>query len=1702
MNIDELVAAELLHTSSEESIRQGLDFVPSAIASFYVRRQYILGILSYILNEATKVNDALNGNEYILVQQILKMILGEKRQGSKFVETVFGSFKIIQQCLDDVAEREKRSLLLGNTITPEFIQLMKLRRDFLYQEHEYLGEILFGLVKCDTITEKQFISLTEQFISMETKNPLIIHLLPALIGYTSLIDPNFTILPEVRHSTTIINNIRKRVTSWLPNVDNDDKAQDPKEQDKSALKSVISLLILTFYNGVCKSDSATNSSIDYSQDILIPAKIAVDCGALEALMSFAAESSSIKDTTPFYDFRGLLQTRVSYFEPPSGSNTKLNLSDHFLDHIATVFSSFSDAFISNFADLLMEMHLTEEDFILSNSEENLELSEIALSANLERFFMIVKYIYANRPQLSSRFFSDPESDSYGFLIWASQSQTPPLVNATFSEMLAALACNSDNSLAVHSLLKDDGLSKGKKNRFSWSYIFNAFQYYIDQLSTPNQKNAFGLDQRGPLDSTTNSLSLVHNINAYNSTPQMPGELEEEAVYIIAGYLSLIKEVALHSDEAKIDLYDDEDLKVMGSLFSFIAFQTPLIGAVLQVIKSFANTDLIQIRRQIWIALDLWVFNTKFADSDGNYTLTPLSPKEQFKSVLRSLPDTLGFIELLQTLMETIKSNTSDNEAQPLQLPFPYQLGSNYRRPSIWPYVEFIITEVFYGSATLEFSFYQRLSIQLPCLKFIKSCLEWFDPTLIQYSSAAGITLDAIIEEKSFANYVREHPCVPAINFLSDNKIYEILFDIASTGIDVLTEANSKDLSECVYSTLSIISDILSRENTFNDIFIPLLKNNNPNSNVVDHSKNQSLSLSLSDMKSSESSNNGDNYSYFTNLGYHGLRSFEDAILFNLPIISHIFLYVALQDTRIVNTCLSIVQTFSKAPQFVSIKRHDSDKLIRRNRLLTSLETVDESIRIKLAFIEQLERSMADPEVDNPEELFQIKLKLLQYIVNNLSSSSTAPISLFLLGFTLQDGTVSLGKEQGEILSPVSLFKSILNVIDSSLSIISDGYSIDNDASQLLSLCTEIILLLCRNPLSSNVVLDHLREFGFFLTFLDREVSVDMSTNWNGSKFTPKNDKFILSDSMKSMISFFQQRSYLLKYFSMELHTSSDKGSLLLTSKYIDSLASLKNNLRAPRVLAFLDCLEFIARENAILPKLTYLNTIDFEYVLRRIESGEEEVDNILDTVIDFRIRELMLTNAISKGSDDEKALQGETIQVKTIIKRYLVQKKFNAVQLDCLHSWVQLVLIIVSDGTMKPHERSNFILETFQLTVPKLIDYPGIDPAYAEELASLCVSLFDLYQHDQEAVMKEAKGTLLKVSYDRLHPLFRASLAAILTPLASPQLRSDLYTLCNKYLKWLLFRGETNTNEAAKQVIPFIRSSGDKLLDVICNDAISGEGSTRIMSLLFLETLSRLSQQAGTNFILDGLLRYNLLLLLVRSIKRTDEAIYSCVDSSVHNLSSSSITHPMSLTSTNKLSLDDILYEVTAFKSIVYLLIRIAQTKVGATQIIQCDFFKILNSLFFISIDPDLGIELSFSESSSSNNERSRLTISLQTYGNSIDSISLYELLIPIFQLITTILLTMGPDNKPVIITIKQFLREIHRLIGSVLKSDVLASKASSKKQRSFGKDINTRLQRNPKLIKSAKSSEGKEIEEDDSQTLVKLIVVLMTLTDYEIAEI
>lgn len=1568
LNLDELVTAELilqncdLDSADENS---GISLVNDAKVAFYLRRQYILQIVSFITN-------CCNADDKIYTDLISDGCLAAK---------ILPAFKGIETQLEEIKQLVNKAVVLESydALTKQNVYF---RRDFLLKEYDTLGQILFGLVKNGTLMKKDMIlKLINCVSSIDSSDFFIVYYLPALL----LAFSQLHLLPDEQ--------VRELHKTLLQDLQQDSMYTQP-------VKVSLIFAFLAFFIGWCKAVPSTRAkSFDFATAVDEPMSRAVEMGAIEQLMAFAADTSELeKDESIelFYDIRSLLERHIprlypkqlidgeSYSTEASGTQVSfscISLSQQTQSFFLSTFHQLLQVVITDCAFLLTKMKDAEEDSLLSG--EDLYLDEISAKADLERFFLTVHYFYAFRPEYSNIFWQDKESNAYGFVEWAMKC-TDTLMRSCVFLMLSSLSFGPENSLNVYHYMNSNP-------HYSWTNIAQLISDYIVKISELEKGlNDSQQTERG--DNDPASVALKNGLN-------------EEVIILLSSLYTLIGCVSHDLDEET--KYQFSSL-FTAILFEFVKVNTPLVGATLKVLSTLVPAEESD-RTQFWLNLDSWIFRgVRLTIADDSY-------RGAFESILVHFSDVTGFLQLLSKLLR-VNTTTASGFLEFGRLPYPTKLGQGYRSVGVWPYYDYIFHGILAQSLQLK-NLRERAAVQKPILEIIDNALLSFEYSVILNSIPAGSNLDELVVTKNFFTYVLESPATIVMNYLFEESVFDVLFQNASVGIDVVKGTGDRDgvLFELLRLAVKIIDQILTNQETYVEELCPIVK------------------------KHAEKG-----YFIPKDFGLHGLRSFYDAILFNLPVIAHFGLYVGHDDYKVASASLHILQRLSQA-----MKGKDGHAIVK-DKLLSVFDSVDESARVKEAFMNQLQAPIVN------DEGLSLKLKILNLILENLSYTEKQPtVSHFLLGFHIGN-SVSLGPNLDTfVASGSSVLSSIIFLLQSSLSALNSD-KIEEFPARLASSSVEIILKLCRNPLTSTISLKYTSELNLFETILSCDPKVDLNTRWAGDIFANVVEGnplgFRKPSSSSAFLSFLNYRSFALQYLSLDIHRLSTESLRTKIASRVDLLIS--NLLQPPRLFSFLDALNYDARPlpNEPLKDLKVLAGINFALpTVRRDLIGSDalydysEIDALVRLRTQFLSQRLPISFNELNISDRphlEELSAKESASIKCSLTNFLTYEQFKNLQLSVLHSWVQLVQIVVLDGALPHVARSDFILGLFEAIVPKINDYVELDVSYSEELVSLCVFLYDLYQRDRQLVDKE------HAMDGRLLALFLACINGIRSPLSTLTLRSDFYVLANRFLLSVL-----KDVNVARQVVQTLKMTGERLVEVICNDAISGEGSSRITGILLLDSLVQIAGLNKVNFVLESLVKTNMLLLISHSIKATDDLLSSGLDG---------------------ITLDNLLYELTAFKSTVHFLIRIAETRSGAQALIQNEIFRTIENCGFLDADPDLGLELMFNEVVTHNSQAVRVSLSLdRTLNLSKDAcgLSLFEVIVPVFQLMASILLSMGSANKPVVRKTRHLLVHFRKLVQGILKRDA--------------------------IMEDDDQPEMKQSNRDGLQQLVKLIVLLCTLTGY-----
>lgn len=1356
----------------------------------------------------------------------------------------------------------------------------------------------------------------------------------------------------------------------------------------------------------------------------------------------------------------------------------------------------------------------------ASGDIGVDLDEIAQRAELERFYMACVYTYSNRPELCEAFWNAEDSNILGFINWGLANNTSPLITATFCLLLGSLTSGGNSSSAkVWDILVSSHSVNTRRNdysRISIDSIINSLTYYIDAL-TENLEADLSNQAKRQQKKQEFLFSGALNKLAADELP-FSIQLSEDSVVFIAGFFMLVSAIVKNTkstDDISQNVQQAAFNRFSPIIIAFLKFdnlitsakathadskipsifndenRTAIINLIMNLLADFAEGDYnLKIRNKIWVVVDGWICHS-LAELETN-TSTPaetsryagvsvpvsstlsvktelsklrqihrgVSMKQGFQIALSSLSEVTNFVRLMEALLRPVYFL---DLTSPLTLLYPSDLGGNYRQNNkigVWPYIEFLLVEVFGRTAELK-SATAKFNIRSSILNIITSSLNDIDWTLFNDIGPKVLLNELKLNETfakaflmsgestiiSYTDLVRLHHSLAVMNYLFEESTNKVLFEIIISGSETLSK-DSK-LHNLVRLALETLNQTLLMQNTFIDSLLPILKR----SEVDDQAQlskpmgyGTTLSLALSTPKARL-----DNVYYPDNLGTKGVLSFFEVILFHISTPAQIALYVGNSSYEIAHLAIKILGRLSTCPLFMSKGKLTDGFLLEQSRLLTIFKNIDESTKIKYSFVQQIE-SVTDS--------LTLKYEILQFLIDNLPDKRQFTVAHFLLGYDIKAMRLELNPEEQGFM----LLKSLLEMLPSTLSSISEiDYSqsyhhvVEVGPVKLTALILEVIVRLCRNPISSAITLNYIRKFDLFSALLDKQPGLDDMTVWNENRFNGDvrdeiNNEFVSNAvSLKTFLHFVNYRNLAIQYLSLEFH---DIKSSTCKEKYVELLLDSSDFLNGtPKVLNFLDVLNFQFYNFEEAKFADFSKKYNLHVLLAELKSvleSEEEGSELIQQLTNLKCLRVI----IDLPSDDDKILfiksaQADATEVETLLRKFLAVAELKALHSKTLHSWVQMIQVLTHDGVAK---KTDFILRVMQVVLPKVNgDYYERDIFFAEELISLCVFLFDLYE---EETLKDDKMQDLH----RLLPLFKTCVNGLLSSNSTAKLRSDFYLLLNKFVQ----RG-IKSEEMLRQILTLLGSADKKFIDVVCNDCIYSEGVPRITSMIFMESLIHLSIIEKSNSILDTMVNNNSLSLLVRFIKRADEIIFACSENA---------------SETSGIDLETLLYELTALKATLYLLIRIGQTRYGASQLVQNEVFSVIKQLKFLQVDPGMGLDF-LVESDAHDNASIKLTLAVpphlrdqnaRTQDEQAKSMSYYEILVPAFQLVATVLLSMGPSYIPGIVQVQEIMAHHRQFVAGVMKHS--------------------------ELMRSEKFNEWYGDEASIAHTGLKQLVKLLTLVD------
>ncbi|KFY70946.1 hypothetical protein V499_08837 [Pseudogymnoascus sp. VKM F-103] len=1250
-------------------------------------------------------------------------------------------------------------------------------------------------------------------------------------------------------------------------------------------------------------------------------------GAFEFLLSLGADVKSGDWQDPARQgLRRWLQNKV----PPMLQDS-VPFSEFFQLALKEQLEAFIDAFITNMPDPLRKLRTEEQE------QRQLSLT-YEHDLDLERFLVIISYAFEQRPDAALAFWSDPDSNLAGFLQWASCRASTPLLSA-FCEMLQAISEDDECATASHRfLLEESTTASGKLRRsqsLTWSQIFTDLTHYTSKLRNqpaPHQSTSYRAGKPG-----ANEV-----------------ESEPEETLMLESYLRLITRLCTGSEEARTFILKHPSFHLTGLLYELASsrIESRLRACAFTTLRSLLSQKSKEINDITWMSLDQWI-------SGGHSTMPKVSLTMStsasitsgiFEEISTGFEEPNSFIQFLTALLTPAEPSMGLND----DLPFPENLGSSKRMPGIDTYIDFVVGQIFVRkSRTAEIiSQPQQRLLSLTCLDFISTCLSTFNEDLVVFANQSNVSVDSAIRASDLDTYVRLHPFSRTMEWMFNEKVMDALFQSVHEEISAVgNAAPSSPLVLSILAAIHVITLIMDLQPTYLDIIRPL------NRQQATHAR-----------------------SPVANAAY---ASFDDGVLSHLSVIVDLGLYCGSGHSELAVASLRLLQRFSTSPKLISPPVSNIGGRRDRNKAIAALEMGNDSERIARSLISEFESNI-DMEEASESPAYNIKIHILDFVNACLQAMPNRPsIAHLLLGFRCESESLEVLPDS-PFARDASLFHSIMKLaiqcpVQTEQNVIAPWLT------RLKSKALQVMRTLWRSPISSQVVMVELRSHNFFTHLWTSEVIIGPQTI--SGLGLPNETYFGVIESQNDINDYLSQRSMLFQYVASELRRVSKDGSTSVRQQISNTLlgrTTIEDGTEIQNYTIF-DMFDFMVVDPAAetFPISPYFKDLNFSVCLTG-NPGEPHVYDVkrVEALLVLRQSEMKVAGYLQKP-EDEAIFEAEALNLLRYLASQSNISRLHATWLETLEGWTQVVLMIVTVGDLEDTNKLRAILEAVLVVQSKLERHSSVNIEASQKLATLAKFLLFNIDFTSEPFRNDDVASLAN---ERLSQLFSVSLKAIQSPISDSHFRETLYTICYKYLVGMsdMPRGLTTGRQYITQTI---KSSGESLVAIICDDAYAGENTCRISALLLLGQIVELARKEDSSYINTTLSRINFIGLLVDSLQNI-------------------------LDEMQDLRTDEIDMYLSYVNAKLALLVQVSQTRSGATAVLGAGLFQIIRDSGVFSTDPDIGLDIA-----------------------DIDAIKKhYGLLLALMRVINCCVVSRGPQNEQTLAQAKKFVSENRLWMLSVFK--------------------------------------------------------------------
>ncbi|KFA75128.1 hypothetical protein S40288_02851 [Stachybotrys chartarum IBT 40288] len=1538
IELDEQEAARLLLDSQEDTSLLGRPLLECGIIRFHQQRKYALDSLRLLADFANLEDDLEESGALEPIKAYLSARIFTSGS-SRLIPRCMSAISSIRSWLQKIGDKLAAAQALGQYgsggVAGE-LETIEFSRVSLVQQHELLGVILCRSIEQRQATTSDFVDFISFLKKVDRYDALLIHLIPAVGAYISIFGST-----EGGYDLMQARELNSKLFSF----------SDESTWPLAYLHAAVKAWWLAEYSGFYLDDPP-ESSIPPNTDLdegklaefatqrIFPltqkpedrqrSKQYLDAlkdGAFDFLLSV---SGDIRSTDWHDSVRTGMRKWLQRKSPALASDT-IQFSDFFQSCLMVQLEVFVDAFISNLPDVLRKLRVEEdEQRQLSQAHEQ--------DLDLERFLLIIAYSYEGRPDAAANFWSDPDSNLAGFMHWASRRASTPLV-AAFCEMLAAISETDECATAAHEFLLDEGHHSSGKMRKSqsltWTQIFKELDFFSDKIKQkPNPPNPGRYRGGKP---TTDQA-----------------ETEPESAMMLECYLRLVTKLTTESETTRQYMLQNQAFHVVEKLFELASRPVPsrLRGCIFTALRALMTRRTTQEGHVMWTYLENWITGGYAGSATSQHRQPQQSALVSMERILDEI--SIGFEEpesFIQLLLALISPSL---DASPLNdaLPFPENLGSAFLVPGIDVYADYVLGRVFATGASELQDVNQARVLRLTCLDFILTCLTTFNEDLIILANETSLPIDSIISATDLATYVRLHPFARVMEWMFNDKVMATLFQcVHQEPTEIGNSSPDSPLVLGILRAVEVMTKVLDLQATYLDLIRPHLK-----------------------LKASQRRQPVGNAAY---------ASFEEGLVTRLDLVVDLGSYCGLGHPELSLACLKLLERISSSPKITSVwsgpGRH-----AQRNKAIVAMEANGEHEAISRQFVSELMTPLdAGREAESPS--YMIKMYMLDFLYQCLRESPKKPtIAHLLLGFKCNTDSLSIDVN-GAFALRESLFHSLLRLLLETPS--SDAQGMRLWLIALKSRAMRILHILWTSHLSASLVVEELRENEFIFHLLLRETVIQPDLPWEGQHVASKD--FLLTDGAATLLDFLNMRSLAFSYIGMELCMVSQNRMPSVKRRIYEALngqllGDSNEPISTPTVFDLYDFLLPDGAWSVPPPDLQFYRDLDLSACVEKDGESNDEynLERVKDVLL-LRKSEHSNTGTLA-AAQDLAAIDREEASILEYLVAHNRQGQVMRQDLKVLQTWTRLLLVMVESSDFKGAAQTSFFLQALQAILPSLEAFASDRPSEALELAKLAKIL--LFKLDLTASSAEkASPAIGHLIGDKLFQLFHMCLQAIGKWAGPFSLRCVYYEICYWYLTAIsgqgpLSSGRTKTSQA-------IHAYGERLINVICEDAQGGEYPCQTAAFILLNALINLGQQEHDEHVVETLNRINFIGILVDSLRN--------IMQDWHEAQTAGSTE-----------------KHNCHEALLSLLLQLAETRTGAKYILHANLFRTVEVSGLFTADPEL-------QTSAENSRAAEHH---------------YDLLAKVVRIIGAALISRGSHN---VVQGRRFLTDHRMLVAHTLKRSV-----------------------------------------------------------------